>query len=164
MSRGRLTRRKERALCCVSWQNDPCLGEHEFDGKTQFSVQFNHNLPLFSKDTSDLSHLIDTHCLASTACDMRKPTTDNSQPKMPLLHTLQRYSLVLWFLLSRTVASFVPSWNDLESQIMGKIQVPPPTTVDPAIDSAPVIPPFSTERPTLFRERHGWVSSVNATF
>lgn len=50
----------------------------------------------------------------------------------------------------------VPSWKDLEEQIGDSFRIPPPVCVDPAIEPNPPIPPFSSERPTLFRERHGW--------
>jgi glutathione S-transferase len=50
----------------------------------------------------------------------------------------------------------VPSWTDLERQIGPSYQVEPPVSVDPAINTDPGIPPFSTDRPVLFRERHGW--------
>lgn len=51
----------------------------------------------------------------------------------------------------------IPSWNDLEAQIGNSYRSnTPPISIDPAIQSDADIPPFSTERPTLFRERHGW--------
>ena len=53
----------------------------------------------------------------------------------------------------------IPSWKDLEAQIGDSFRAVPPTSIDPAImtQSNPTsIPPFSTQHPTLFRERHGW--------
>lgn len=50
----------------------------------------------------------------------------------------------------------IPSWSDLEAQIGNSYGATPPTSIDPAVQQETIIPPFSTERPTLFRERHGW--------
>ena len=59
-----------------------------------------------------------------------------------------------------TTSSMVPpSWSELEIQIGESYDAVRPISIDTAIQkptSDPSIPPFSTQRPTLFRERHGW--------
>jgi glutathione S-transferase len=48
--------------------------------------------------------------------------------------------------------AFVAQWHDLESSL--SIQSNAPTSIDSALD--PSTPNYSSKRPTLFRERHGW--------
>jgi len=47
-----------------------------------------------------------------------------------------------------------PSWTDLETELSNCLKNVPPVSIDSVLD--PATPSFSTERPTLFRERHGW--------
>lgn len=47
-----------------------------------------------------------------------------------------------------------PSWCDLESSLDPSLSSPQPVSIDSVLD--PSTPTFSTDRPTLFRERHGW--------
>lgn len=72
---------------------------------------------------------------------------------------------VLTFTSSREVSRFggqsqlllaasTPSWSDLESQLGSALDAPLPVSIDSVLQ--PKKPSFSTERPTLFRERHGW--------
>eukprot|EP00978_Attheya_sp_CCMP212_P049394 scaffold659517_cov59-Attheya_sp.AAC.1 len=49
----------------------------------------------------------------------------------------------------------LPTWGDLEGELQLNINSQQlPVSVDSALD--PVEPDYSTDRPTLFRERHGW--------
>jgi glutathione S-transferase len=50
------------------------------------------------------------------------------------------------------VSAFLLHWPDLETSL--SIQSKPPISIDSALDPSP--PNYSAERPTLFRERHGW--------
>ena len=50
--------------------------------------------------------------------------------------------------------AFVAQWQDLENSLISSTQHDTPITIDSALD--PTKPTYSTERPTLFRERHGW--------
>ena len=51
--------------------------------------------------------------------------------------------------------SSVPTWQDIEKSLEPSIsQECPLSTIDSALQ--PEKPTFSTEKPTLFRERHGW--------
>ena len=55
----------------------------------------------------------------------------------------------------RSTIAFVAQWQDLEKSLISSTQHDTPITiVDSALD--PTKPTYSTERPTLFRERHGW--------
>lgn len=49
----------------------------------------------------------------------------------------------------------IPSWDEIESKLNPSLTYPKPSVIDSSLN--PNDPPqFSTERPTLFRERHGW--------
>lgn len=47
-----------------------------------------------------------------------------------------------------------PSWNDVEAMMAPAIHAPTPSNIDSVL--TPEKPNYSSERPTLFRERHGW--------
>ncbi|KAL7567555.1 hypothetical protein ACA910_000159 [Epithemia clementina (nom. ined.)] len=50
--------------------------------------------------------------------------------------------------------SSVPSWHDLEHEMGKTYRAPVPSCIDSVLQ--PATPKFSTDHPTLFRERHGW--------
>mmetsp|Transcript_30688 Transcript_30688/g.58212 ORF Transcript_30688/g.58212 Transcript_30688/m.58212 type:complete len:223 (+) Transcript_30688:84-752(+) len=50
--------------------------------------------------------------------------------------------------------AFAAQWRDLENALQPSQQHDPPVIIDSALD--PSKPNFSSSRPTLFRERHGW--------
>jgi len=54
----------------------------------------------------------------------------------------------------RSTIAFVAQWQDLEKSLISSTKHDTPITIDSALD--PTKPTYSTERPTLFRERHGW--------
>ena len=54
----------------------------------------------------------------------------------------------------RTLRLAVPSWSDLEQEMGETYQSPSPISIDSVLQ--PTIPTYSSEHPTLFRERHGW--------
>jgi len=54
----------------------------------------------------------------------------------------------------KTVLAFAAQWQDLEKSLTSSAQADSPLTIDSALD--PTKPNYSNERPTLFRERHGW--------
>jgi hypothetical protein len=89
--------------------------------------------------------------------------------KMMIRVLLQIISVLLWqehvcpFILSRQASGLrnnqsnllrALSWSDLESQFGSAYEAPLPISIDSVLQ--PEKPSFSTERPTLFRERHGW--------
>jgi hypothetical protein len=47
-----------------------------------------------------------------------------------------------------------PTWSDIESMLGSSFASPRPVVIDSVLQ--PDKPTFSMERPTLFRERHGW--------
>ena len=55
---------------------------------------------------------------------------------------------------SSSSSSSSSSWADLEAQLEPSLSAPLPRSIDSALDTT--TPKFSSERPTLFRERHGW--------
>ena len=52
-------------------------------------------------------------------------------------------------------SSKLPSWNDIESIMNPSLTYPPPLIIDSSLNPN-TKPTFSTTKPTLFRERHGW--------
>ena len=58
-----------------------------------------------------------------------------------------------WIRESSTRRLAVSSWSNLE-EILETKSVKKPVSIDSALDTS--TPNFSAERPTLFRERHGW--------
>mmetsp|Transcript_26210 Transcript_26210/g.47627 ORF Transcript_26210/g.47627 Transcript_26210/m.47627 type:complete len:427 (+) Transcript_26210:3-1283(+) len=50
--------------------------------------------------------------------------------------------------------AFAAQWRDLENALQPSQQHDPPVIIDSALD--PSKPNYSSSRPTLFRERHGW--------
>mmetsp|Transcript_122 Transcript_122/g.188 ORF Transcript_122/g.188 Transcript_122/m.188 type:complete len:471 (+) Transcript_122:73-1485(+) len=52
------------------------------------------------------------------------------------------------------MAKDIPSWSDIEHMFGSAYGEERPLSIDSVLDSS--TPSFSTERPTLFRERHGW--------
>ena len=50
--------------------------------------------------------------------------------------------------------AFVAQWQDLEKSLISSTQADAPISIDSALD--PTKPNYSSDRPTVFRERHGW--------
>ena len=48
----------------------------------------------------------------------------------------------------------IPTWDEIESALQPSFSEPRPSSIDSVLD--PSAPSFSADRPTLFRERHGW--------
>ena len=56
--------------------------------------------------------------------------------------------------LGGSVFAFVSQWQDLEKSLSTSLQHDTPIIIDSALD--PSKPNYSNDKPTLFRERHGW--------
>ena len=56
--------------------------------------------------------------------------------------------------IATTLQAHPPSWDALEGIFGAAYTAPTPVSIDSVLH--PETPTFSTERPTLFRERHGW--------
>ena len=54
----------------------------------------------------------------------------------------------------RSLLLLPASWKSIESQLEPAWSAEPPVSIDSVLD--PSTPSFSKDRPTLFRERHGW--------
>ncbi|KAL7471820.1 hypothetical protein ACHAXS_012129 [Conticribra weissflogii] len=54
----------------------------------------------------------------------------------------------------QSVLAFIAQWQDLENSLLSSTRHEEPLIIDSALD--PSKPNYSKERPTLFRERHGW--------
>ena len=57
--------------------------------------------------------------------------------------------------VSGPLAASVSSWESIEKSFGGCFDEPEPLSIDTVL-TPDAKPPFSSERPTLFRERHGW--------
>mmetsp|Transcript_21470 Transcript_21470/g.46649 ORF Transcript_21470/g.46649 Transcript_21470/m.46649 type:complete len:424 (+) Transcript_21470:129-1400(+) len=55
---------------------------------------------------------------------------------------------------AKSLFAFVAQWHDLEKSLLSSQQHDSPVIIDSALD--PSKPTYSDQRPTLFRERHGW--------
>jgi len=65
-------------------------------------------------------------------------------------------SLVVFLSIVKDVTGFsIPTWTALENQVSSVGGAERPSVFDSAL-KYPMKPDFSEERPTLFRERHGW--------